>query len=176
FELVLELADVLFPVGEPLIAPRQLLELLLDLELLREDALLDLQHLRTPVGELGVDLAAQADGLLAGLDLGLAPHCIAFSARVVQQLIADSAGFGDSGGSEDRDREQGKGGASGDTDGNSDPDHCRLLGRGPSRLRRHVPSVAEPTRQLSEKPYLRQGWACRKLSFLMIRRPPSRRK
>jgi len=70
---------------------------------------------------------------------------------------------------------QGEGGASGDTDGNSDPDHCRLLGRGPSRLRRHIPSGAGTTRQLSEKPYLRQAVTCRKLAALPRARPPSGR-
>ena len=121
-ELLLELADVLFPVGEALVAARELLELLLDLDLLRQHALLDLQHLRAPVGELRVDLAAQADGLLAGLDLRLAPHRVALAPRVVEQLVADLARLRHSGRAEDRDREQGKGGAYGDPDGNSDPD------------------------------------------------------
>src|SRR6185312_2734015 len=106
-----------------LVAPRELLELLLDLELLCKDPLLDLQHLRATVGELGVDLAAQAYGLLAGLDLRLSPHGVALPARVVEQLGADPAGFRHSGGAEDRDCEQSEGGASGDPDGNSDPDH-----------------------------------------------------
>jgi hypothetical protein len=92
-ELLLERADVLLPVCEPLIASRQLLELLLDLELLREHALLDLQHLRAPVGELRVDLASQPDCLLARVDLSLAPHRVAFAAGVLEQLIADPAGL-----------------------------------------------------------------------------------
>ena len=113
---------MLFPVGEALVAARELLELLLDLDLLRQDALLDLQHLRPPVGQLRVDLPAQADGLLASLDLRLTPHCIALAARIVEQLVADPAGFRHSGRAEDGDREQGEGGADGDPDGDSDPD------------------------------------------------------
>ena len=100
----------------------QLDELPLDLLFLREDALLDLQHLLAPVCELRVDLAAQPDGLLAGLDLRLAPHRIALAAASSRSWSRIRRALRDSGRAEDRDREQGEGGASGDPDGDSDPD------------------------------------------------------
>ena len=121
-ELLLELANVLLPVGDALVAARELLELLLDLGLFRQDALLDLQHLCPPVGQFRVDLAAQADSLLAGLDLRLTPHSVALAARIVEQLVADPAGFRHSCRAEDRDREQRESGAYSDPDGNSDSD------------------------------------------------------
>ena len=121
-ELVLELADVLFPVGETLIATSELLELPFDLDLLRQDALFDLQHLRAPVGELRVDLAAQTDRLLAGLDLRLAPHRVALAACILQELVADPAGLRHAGRAEDRDRQEREGGSYGDPDCDSDPD------------------------------------------------------
>ena len=86
-ELFLELPDVLFAVGKTLVAARELLELLLDLDLFRQNTLLDLQHLRAPVGELRVDFRAQPHHLLAGLDLPFAPHGVALPARV------DSSGW-----------------------------------------------------------------------------------
>ena len=141
-ELLLELPDVFLPVGEPLIAARELLELLLDLELLRQNALLDLQNLSASVDyfnikvdkEIGVDLASQPHGLLARFDLRLAPHGLPFASCVFEELVADPASLCHSGRAEDGDGEQGQGGASGDPDGNSDPDqHCRLLGRGLNR-------------------------------------------
>src|SRR5215471_16665889 len=48
-EFLLEVPDVLLPVCKALLAPRKSLKLSLDLEFLREDTLLDLQHLGAPV-------------------------------------------------------------------------------------------------------------------------------
>ena len=76
---------------------------------------------RRSVSSASISLA-QADGLLAGLDLRLTPHRVALAARIVEQLVADPAGLRHAGRAEDRDREQGEGGADGDPDGNSDSD------------------------------------------------------
>ena len=134
-ELLLKAPDVLLAVGEPLITAGELAELLLDLELLRQYAFLDLQHLGAPVGELGVDLASQPDRLLAGFDLRLPAHRVALALGVFEQLLADPPRLRDSGCAEDRHGEQGERSAAGDPDGNSDPDqHCRLLRRGLTRL------------------------------------------
>jgi hypothetical protein len=113
---------VLLTVREPLVAARELLELLLDLELLRQYALLDLQDLSPAVGELSIDFASQLDGLLAGLDLRLTAYRFPFPSRVLEQLLPDAAGLRDSRRAEHGDGEQSKGGASGDPDGDSDPD------------------------------------------------------
>ena len=166
---------MLLPVGEPLVAARELLELLLDLELLRKDALLDLQHLGAPVGELRVDLAAQADGLLSGVDLGLPAHGVTFALGVLEELVPDAAGLRDARRAEHRDCEQGEGDSSGDPDGNSDPDHCLLLGRRSSRL-----LAARSTRRRAYPAAIREAFsgraAARRESIALPRaRPPSRR-
>jgi len=51
-----------------------------------------------------------------------APHRFRGAARVLEKLVADPTRLRHSGGAEDRDGEQGKGGTYGDPDGNSDPD------------------------------------------------------
>ena len=161
-ELLLELADVFFAVGESLVAARELLELALDLELLRQNALLDLQHLRTPVRELRVDLAPQPHRLLASLDLRLASHGVALTARVVEQLVADPASLRDSRRAEDRHGQQGKGDASGDPDGDSDPDlHVPGSLVGDTAACGGAPFSAGPSRQLFREAVLRQAHACR---------------
>ena len=85
-QLLLELAEVRLAVGEPLVLARELDELPLDLLLLREHALLDLQHRLAAVGELGVDLGAKLDGLLPRLDLRLAAQRLGFALGVLDQL------------------------------------------------------------------------------------------
>src|SRR4029077_19798840 len=107
---------------EALITAGELLEPLLDLELLREDAFLDLQHLSTPVDELRVDLASQANGLLACLDLCLPAYGFAFAARILEQLVTDPPRPGNAGRAEDGDRELGMTVSSAVHDGNPDPD------------------------------------------------------
>ena len=94
-QLVLELAEMDLAVGEALILPRQLDELPLDLLFLREHALLDLQHRLAAVGELGVDLRAQLDGLLARLDLRLAAERLGFALGVLDQLAPDAPRLAD---------------------------------------------------------------------------------
>jgi hypothetical protein len=72
--LLLELTEVLLPVGEALLATGELRQLALDLLLLREHALLDLHDPAAVLRDLCVDLRAQVDGVLPGADLGLAPE------------------------------------------------------------------------------------------------------
>ena len=62
-----------FAVAQPLLAPLELEQPRIDVELLLEDALLDLRDLDAAVLDLALDLAAERDGLLARLDLRLAP-------------------------------------------------------------------------------------------------------
>ena len=121
-QLVLELAEMDLAIGEALVLPGQLDELPLDLLLLREHALLDLQHRLATVGELGVDLRAQLDGLLAGLDLRLAAERLGLALGVLDQLAPDPSRLADAGRAEDLHREQRKRDPCGDSDGDSDPD------------------------------------------------------
>ena len=60
-------------VGHALLAPLELDQLLLDVRLEPDNALLDLGDLDAPVLHLGLDLGAQPHGLLPRLDLGLTP-------------------------------------------------------------------------------------------------------
>ena len=107
-------------------------ELPLDLLLLREDALLDLQHRLAPVGELRVDLGAQLDRLLPRFDLRLAAQRLGFALGVLDQLAADPPRLADARRAEDLNREQGERDSCGDSDGDSDPDqhggHLARLG------------------------------------------------
>src|SRR5205814_8280642 len=90
-ELVLELAEMRLPVGEPLILALEVDELSLDLLLLREHPLFDLHDGAAPVGELAVDLGPQLDGLLARLDLCLTPERLRLALRVPEHLPPDAA-------------------------------------------------------------------------------------
>ena len=72
-QLLLELAHVRLAVREPLLAARDLLVAPRDLLLRGLRALVDLRDLGAAVGDLLLDLRAQPDGLLACLDLPLAP-------------------------------------------------------------------------------------------------------
>ena len=122
-------------VGDALVAPGDLDELLLDLLLPREDALLDLEHLLAPVAELGVDLCPELHRLLARLDLGLTPDRLGLALGVLDQLPADPARLPDTRRPEDGHGEQGDHGSYRDPDGNSDPDQHgaapRSVGRDP---------------------------------------------
>ncbi len=73
-------------IAEPLLAPLELREPRVDLELLLEDALLDLRDLDAAVLHLALDLAAQRDRLLARVDLRLAPDRLGLALRVREQL------------------------------------------------------------------------------------------
>ena len=73
-QLLLERAEVRLAVGQTLLAPGELGQLPLDLLLRREHALLDLGDSRPALGQLALDLGAEPDRLLAGLDLRLAAN------------------------------------------------------------------------------------------------------
>ena len=93
-QVVLELLDVDLAVGEALLAPLDLLLAPLDLVLSCDRPFLDLRDPRALLGDLLLDLGAQADGVLAGLDLRLAADRLGFPpglghARPAEQLQAD---------------------------------------------------------------------------------------
>jgi hypothetical protein len=85
-----------FPVGDPLLAPRQLRQLSVDLLFLGEDALFDLQRLGPSRSDFLLDLRAQADRFLPGLDLRLAAEGVGVSARLGDQEVARPACRGES--------------------------------------------------------------------------------
>ena len=60
----------------------ELLALRVELGLALVDTLLDLRHLQAAVLDLGLDLGAESDRLLARLDLGLAPGRLGFTLGV----------------------------------------------------------------------------------------------
>ncbi len=91
-QLFLELLEVDLAVGDALVAPGELGELLVDLIFFREDALLDLDDLVAPFAELRLELASQLDGELAGFDLALAAGRFGLAAGVVEQQLAGALG------------------------------------------------------------------------------------
>src|SRR5579859_902664 len=121
-QLFLELLQVDLAVGEPLVLAREVLELALDLLLLGDEALLDLEDLVAPLAELGVDLGAQLDCLLARLHLRLALQRVGLALCVLDDLAAQPAGLADARRTESLHREQGKRRPCRDPDGDSDSD------------------------------------------------------
>ena len=85
---VLELAKVRFTIGEPLLTPRHLRQLSVDLLFLREHAFLDLDDPASVLCDFLVDLRPQLDRLLAGGDLRLPPQRLRLALGVVEQLLA----------------------------------------------------------------------------------------
>src|SRR5206468_7851302 len=79
-ELLLELPRMRLSIRHALLPAGELRQLPVDLLFLREHALLDLDDLGAPVAYLALDVGAELDGLLAGLDLRLAPHRLGVSA------------------------------------------------------------------------------------------------
>src|SRR5439155_4171313 len=77
--LFLELAQMRLSVGQTLLAPHELCQLLVDLLLLREDTLLDLDNPRAVLCNLVVDLRAELDRLFTRADLGLASKVLDFA-------------------------------------------------------------------------------------------------
>jgi hypothetical protein len=71
-EVFLELLGVHLAVEDALLAPSELGQLLVDVLLLRQNALLDLENLRAPLGDLVLDLGPQPDRGLTRLDLPFA--------------------------------------------------------------------------------------------------------
>ena len=69
---------------------RELGELTVDLLFLGEDVLLDLDDPRAVLRDLGVDLGAQPDSLLARADLALSAERIGLALRIVEDLLAKS--------------------------------------------------------------------------------------
>ena len=87
-ELLLESLDVNLAIAEPLLLALDLGEPRVDLELLGEHALLDLRDLDAPILHLALDLASQRDGLLARVDLSLAPHGLGLALGIGEQPLA----------------------------------------------------------------------------------------
>ena len=121
-QLVLQLAEVRLPVGEALILPAELDELPLDLLFLREDALLDLEHGVATVGELPVDLRPQLHGLLARLDLCLAPDGLRLALGVLDELTVQPPRLADPGRAEGLHGDEREHEPDRDPDGDSDSD------------------------------------------------------
>ena len=121
-QLVLQPPEVTLAVCQALVLACQVDELPLDLLFLREDALLDLEHRFPPVGELRVDLRAQLDGLLPGLDLRLTAQRLRLALGVLHQLAPDAPRLADPGRAEDLNRKQRECDPCGDSDGDSDTD------------------------------------------------------
>jgi hypothetical protein len=121
-QLVLKLAQVDLTVREALVLPGQVDELALDLLLFGEHALFDLQHRLPPVGELGVDLRPQLDGLFSSLDLRFPAQRLGLPLGVLDQLAPDSPRLADAGRAEDLNREECKSDPCSDSNGDSDPD------------------------------------------------------
>src|SRR5439155_26482550 len=86
--LFLELAQMRLPVGQTLLAPHELCQLLVDLLLLREDTLLDLDNPRAVLCNLVVDLRAELDRLFTRADLGFASKVLDFAPSLVEELTA----------------------------------------------------------------------------------------
>src|SRR6185436_4466626 len=80
-ELLLQRLDVDFAVAEALLAPFELRQARVDIELLLQDTLLDLCNLYAPVLHLALDLAPESDGLLARFDLCLAADGVGVAPR-----------------------------------------------------------------------------------------------
>jgi len=106
FDLVLELPKVDFAVGQALLATGQVDQLLADLDLLGDGALLDLDDLVAPVLQLLLDLRSQPDGLFARVDLRLAPERLCLSLRVGEQLLALALGLAEPRRAEPADRDR----------------------------------------------------------------------
>src|SRR5262249_1346646 len=80
-----------FAVGDALLAAQQLRELAVDVVLISENALLDLHDLVPAVAKLHLDVAAQLDRLLPGLDRRLAPSRLRVATRFVEKKVALAA-------------------------------------------------------------------------------------
>ena len=74
-------------IPEPLLSPLELRQTGVDVELLLENALLDLRDLHAPILNLVLDLASKRDRLLARFDLRLAPKRLRLSLCVAEQLL-----------------------------------------------------------------------------------------
>ena len=132
-QVFLQLLEVDLAVGDSLLAPDQLGQLPVDVVLLREHALLDLEHLVAAAPQLALQLIANRDGLLARLDRSFTARRVGFVTRLLEQQCARAAcGF------ETRARDQAQHGKRGEgADCKCDHDchdneHTRSLrGRGP---------------------------------------------
>jgi hypothetical protein len=78
-------------VRQALLAPSELGQLALDLLLRGEHTLLDLGHVRSPLGQLPLNLCPQPDRLFAGLDLCLTADRLDLALGLRQQQIAHLA-------------------------------------------------------------------------------------
>ena len=74
-------------IPEPLLSPLELRQTGVDVELLLENALLDLRDLHAPILDLALDLASKRDRLLARFDLSLAAKGLGLALGVAEQLL-----------------------------------------------------------------------------------------
>ena len=155
-ELVLELADVLFPVGETLIATSELLEpRSISISFARTRSSIFSTCARRSVSSASISLP-NGPPARGPRRLRLAPHGVALAACILQELVADPAGLRHAGRAEDRDRQEREGGSYSDPDCDSDPD-LHAAGSSvedPAAWRRihHAPGLRG--RSIREKPYV----------------------
>ncbi len=90
--VLLELLQVLLAVGDALFAARQLGHLARDVLLLRDHALLDLDHRVAPLPQLRLELGAHLDGLLPRLDPRLAPCRLGVALGLLEEAFPLAAG------------------------------------------------------------------------------------
>src|SRR5439155_22665090 len=114
--VLLELLQVLFAVGDPLLAPRELGQLPRDVVLLRDHPLLDLDHRITALAELRLELCAQLHGLLARLDPGFAPRCLGVPRCLVEEARPLASRRVDARAGEQAKRSDRRAGAGGDSE------------------------------------------------------------
>ncbi len=96
-QLLLELPRVGLAVGHPLLAPRELLELRVDLRLAREHPLLELDDLASPLAQLLLELLPEPELPLAGLDLRLALPRLDLPVGLGEERLPTTGGGGDRG-------------------------------------------------------------------------------
>jgi hypothetical protein len=87
-QLLLELLRVNLAIRDTLLAPLELGHLLVGFLLALQQPFLELHNLRSAIADLRLDVAAEPDGILARLDLRLAPHRLGLSLGVAEQLRA----------------------------------------------------------------------------------------
>ena len=96
-QVLLQLPRVGLAVGHPLLAPRELLDLRVDLRLAREHPLLELDDLASTLAQLLLQLLPEPELPLAGLDLRLALPRLHLLVGLGQERLPTTGGGGDRG-------------------------------------------------------------------------------
>ena len=94
-EVFLELLGVHLAVEHALLPARELGQLLVDVLFLRQHALLDLEDLRAPLGDLLLDLGAQPHRGLTRLDLPFAAQRVGLALRLAPHHVRLALGLAD---------------------------------------------------------------------------------